>query len=115
MSNLDKVKPKIEVELGGKKRFLVFDFWAISLIEKETKKNFLTGDLLKEPSATDIIALVWAGLQKDEPKLAMEEVGRMIDFSNLPKVTEAIQKAFLAASPVEESVKKTPESEDEQP
>lgn len=109
MTTVDKVAPEVEIELGGKKRKLIFDFWSFCLLEKATGRNSLSGEMFTKPSATEIVTLVWAALQSTE-KLSIEEVGKMLSFKNMPMVTEAIQKAFdMSSIPVEALKKSQPE------
>lgn len=110
MSNIDKVGQGVEIELGGKIRHLVFDMWAFYLLERETGKNALNGELFTQPSATELVTLVWAAVQGSE-KLSMEQVGRMMPFSKLPDITKAIQIAFSHAAAPEDSLKKSPDAE----
>jgi hypothetical protein len=99
MSNLDKAVPKVDVTIGGKRRSLVFSLWAFALIEKETGKNTLNGEIFSSVNATELIAIVWAGLQASEPNLTMQEVGSMLDFGDIKDVTDAIGQAFSKAMP----------------
>ena len=103
--SLDKVSPGVEVKIGGKARKLVFNMWAFYLLEKETGKNVLQGEVFSNPTAKDILTLVWAGLQSSE-KISLEDLGKMIDFSNLAEISKAITEAFQQAA-VPEGEKKT--------
>ena len=93
-----------EIELMlDKKRKLVFDFNAICRLEEETGKNALAGDTWSNLTASDVRALLWGALLRDDPELSLSKVGELITFNNLPQITEAIQKAFEAAAVPEES------------
>lgn len=113
MTNIDKAAPGVEIEIGGKKRKLVFDMWAFYLLEKETGKNAISGEIFTKPSATDIIVLIWAALQHEE-KISLEAVGRMMSLTNLPVVTAAIQKAFDQVAIPVDALKKS-QADVEQP
>ena len=100
-SQVELVAPKVEIELGGKKRNLLFDFDALIKVEKATGKNAL-GEAFTNPSATVIATLVWAALQHEE-KITLEQVAKMLHFGNLSMVGDAIRKAFeLSAIPTED-------------
>jgi len=101
----DKAVPGVVVTIGGKERRLIFDFWAFFLIEKQTGKNALNGEMFTQPSVSDILTLLWAGLQTTE-KISMEDLGHMINFKDMPVLSEAIKQAFDQASPKEVDAKK---------
>ena len=99
----DKVVPSVELEIGGKKRLLAFDMWAYYLLEKQTGKNLLKGDLFNDPGLGDILTLTWAGLQTDakntKSPISLEQVCDALNFEDIPRVSEAIKLAFEKASP----------------
>jgi len=100
----NKVKPEIEIELGGKKRKLVFDFNALCKLEEMTGKNALDGETWQQPRASDIRILLWAALLRNEPELTLEDTGAMLTISSLSQVTESLRQAFESASmPADES------------
>jgi hypothetical protein len=103
--SLDKVSPGVEVKIGGKVRKLVFNMWAFYLLERETGKNVLQGELFSSPTSSDILTLLWAGLQSTE-KVSIEDLGKMVELSDLPDISKAITEAFQQAA-VPEGEKKT--------
>lgn len=105
--NGEKVSPGVSFTLGGKERKLVFNMWAFYLLEKETGKNALGGEMFNSLTATDLLILTWAAIQGDE-KLTLEQVGHMLTLADLPKLAEAIKQAFDQARPPE-----VPESKNE--
>lgn len=94
-----KASPDVEIELGGVRRKIVFNMWAFCQLETATGKNALSGEIWEQPSATDIVTLLWAALQQEEPSLTIEEVGRMMPFSKLSAVSDALKSAFESAMP----------------
>lgn len=114
MNNIEKVSPGVEIQLGGKTRKLIFNMWAFYLLEKATGKNALAGEVFMNPTATDLLTLVWAALQHEE-KVTIEEVGGMFSLQDIPEISRAIQKAFAQASPPseDEQKKEKPESANE--
>lgn len=103
--NGEKAVPGVPFILGGKERTLVFDMWAFYLLEKETGKNALGGEMFERLSATDLLILTWAAIQGSE-KLTLEQVGHMLQLANLPALAEAIKQAFDQAKPVESAESK---------
>lgn len=99
--NAQAAMPEIEIELD-KKRKLIFDFNAVCKLEEATGRNALSGETWNSLSAQDVRALLWGALLKDDPGLTIERVGQFINFQNLPKITEAIEKAFRNAAPTSE-------------
>lgn len=98
--SIDKVAPGVVFTLGGKKRKLVFDMWAFYLLEKETGKNALAGEMFEKISATDLLILTWAAVQSEE-KLTLEQVGHMLTLVDIPALADAIKLAFEQAKPIE--------------
>ena len=86
----DKVNPEVSLELGGKERKLVFDFWAFSEAERLTGKNYLSDGILNKPGFGEIMHLIWAGLQATEPNMMPKDVGRLMKVQETDKYLEAI-------------------------
>lgn len=84
---------------------------AISLIEKKFKKPVSKIDmdsLTMEETAT----IIWAGLQHEDKNLTPERVMDLIDeYSSLPKITKAMQKAFIDAFGGDEVAEESEEKE----
>ncbi|RMD51891.1 hypothetical protein D6827_01185 [Candidatus Parcubacteria bacterium] len=95
--NADKTNPSVKLKLGDKEYELRFTLGALRKLEKETGKNAFDGSALANPSASDITALIWAGLRNCE--LSIDEVGDLIDIKDLPVLTEKLQQAFAVAMP----------------
>lgn len=98
--NAEKANPGVPFMLGGKERKLVFDLWAFRLLEKETGKNALGGEMFENLTANDLLVLTWAAIQSDE-KLTLEQVGHMLTLADLPRLSDAIKLAFEQARPPE--------------
>ena len=88
----------VPLHFGGKQRLLRFDAAALVAVEDQT------GDLpaqvalrLTGASVKAAAVLLWAGLRWQDPDLTLEQVIEMIDLSELPKIGEAIDKAFTLA------------------
>jgi hypothetical protein len=102
MSDVKKAIPGVEITLGGEKYKLIFTMRSFMLVEKETGLNALDGNMFSPPSATNLITLLWAGLQHKQaggaPDLTIDEVGEMLSLSEMGEVAESIQKAFEEAT-----------------
>lgn len=99
MSNIDKVKPEVTIELGGKVRKISFTLGALSSIEKELGVNTLGNDFWKNLSARGIVVMLWAALRKNDPSLNIDDVGDMIDMSDLEPIMEKLKEALSTAMP----------------
>lgn len=110
MSNLDKAKPAVAIELGGRVRRVVFDLWAISIIEEERGEKFLLE--LKNLTIPKLLFLLWAGLVSDSPELdgvtseerraAQKKVVEWVNASGLKmeQVSKVVLEAFKNSSPL---------------
>jgi len=97
MSNAKKAKPGIDVELGGETLTLVFDLWALAEVERKTGKT--VSDLLGSGSMEGILVMLWAAARRFQPEITEEEVGHMIDFKDIPQLSDVLGKALSQASP----------------
>lgn len=99
MTNIQRAKPEVFIELGGKSRALSFTFGALATIEKELGVNTLGNDFWKNLTARGVVAMLWAALKKGDPELTIDQVGDMLDFSDLGNVMEKLKEAMTQASP----------------
>jgi hypothetical protein len=110
MSNLDKAKPAVAIELGGRVRRVVFDLWAISIIEEERGEKFLLE--LKNLTIPKLLFLLWASLVSDSPELdgatsedrriAQKKVVDWVNASGLQikQISKVVLEAFKNSSPL---------------
>lgn len=111
MSNHPKLNPVIEIDVGGEKVKLTFNLWTLYKIEEATGKNALDGATWLNPSAKDVISLLWAAWLLHDPKITMEDVAKKIDLVNIGPITEQLGKAFeLASGDDNEKNERTPET-----
>lgn len=85
---------KIAVHLD-KERNLAFPLMSLVRLKKEYGLSLQ--DLADEQKAQDIeniIKVIWAGLIHEDKELTVEDVGYMIDISELPAVSEKISMMF---------------------
>ena len=115
-----------------KERKLVFDLGAMSWFEKETGINIMTENIwlkrgklidvntkegvikIPEPeiSATNLLALLWACLLREDPNIKIEEVGHMVGNHNVVEVTIALMIAFNQGMPKKEDTEEPEKEED---
>jgi hypothetical protein len=87
---------RVEIKLGDgtKKRFLRFDFEAVSRLEEELGETLeITLRRAASLSARSICGLVWAGLLHAEPDITMKKVRAMIPLHNIKGILEIVTTA----------------------
>lgn len=109
-SNAEKAAPGIEITVGGKTHSLKYTLWSFCKIDEVTGKNPLDGATWASVSPKDILVLLWAGLQHEEPPPSLEELGRQISLAEIKDIAPAIQQAFGQSSPTVEEKKSSPHS-----
>jgi len=97
MSNVKKASPAVEVILNGKTRTLKLTLGAFAKLEEVTGKNALSDEAWADPTATTIVALVWAAL--NDETATMEEVGSWIWLSEVSTIAQLIKEAMEQAMP----------------
>lgn len=85
-------KTVVAIELGGKERHLYYNLNSLEVIEDLTGKNIT--EITENIRMRDLKILVYAGLKWEDKSLTVEQVGDMISFDEIGKVSEAIGKAF---------------------
>lgn len=86
---------KVAVTIGDKERTLAFP--VMSLIKLKKEFGIQLSDLSDEKKAQDmevILAVIYAGLIHEDKELDFEELGYMIDITDLPKISEALSEVF---------------------
>jgi hypothetical protein len=99
MSNADKVKPDVTIELAGKSRKLIFNFGTLALIEKELGTNTFSNEFWNNISANAVITILWAGLKKADPEITQEEIGESLNLSEISPIMAKIKEAMGLAQP----------------
>lgn len=105
---LDATLPDVSLIIGGKTRQLCFDFSAICTVERLTGLNLLKS-AVSEVSATNLRALLYAALLRDDPTLTLEEVSKWITMKNVGVIHQALVTAWFG------SVEDADQDADEQP
>ncbi len=114
--NTDKMNPVVAVTIGKLGEFkLEFNFWAIAQYKTLTGKNLLTGEI-DARDATDLVAVLWAGLVTHHPEFdgyfiggtppaqvqkSLKALGSAIDpFVNLGEISAKIIEALTRSKHV---------------
>ncbi len=95
---MNKAAPTATLYLDKERNFKL-DFKAFMAFEKISGKNVLSTSVWQDMSASNIVALLWAGLLHEEPTLTMEQVAGFIHPGNLQEVVNAIQQVFQLSMP----------------
>lgn len=113
MSNLDKADPNIFLDIGGRKRQLLYTLHSDKQLKRLTGRSLLKGIQADDPDF--VAALVWAGLiethkefdgkidQGGNPDQAIEaairQISSWIDFRRLSEIASIIGQAVEQAAP----------------
>ncbi len=108
-NGISELKPEVEIKIGGKPYKVCLTLEAFCLIEQETGKSALSGDLLKNDVST-ITLLAWAGSRDYSPELTLKEVREKMKIKELSDNYVILMKA-LAASFGSDTEKKSEEKE----
>lgn len=93
-SIMDEVKIALD-----KERSLKLTLNAMVKFEEATGKSLLKEADLFKMTATDLRALLWACLLHEDKALTLDQVGDMIDISNINIVAKKLGDAWTAALP----------------
>lgn len=95
----------VEIELGGKTRALRLTLHSLVVLKKD-----LGIDLMKNPQAAlegiaieQIEGFLWAFLRHEDPDLTPEQVGEMVDITDIPRIVDKIGELFDIALPDKDS------------
>ena len=104
MSNIKDMKSKVvEITLSdGVKRTLKYDLNAMAELEELYGNVEETFTKLEGGSFKAIRSVLWAGLLHEDQTLTEQQVGSLIDISNLQSLTSVLSGALEADMPVEE-------------
>lgn len=93
---LDPTLPDVELVLRGQSFHLAFDFNAICHAEKLTGLNLLTA-IVTDISASQLRALLWSAILKDNSGFTIDEVGSWITAHNAPTIHKALVAAWFGS------------------
>lgn len=120
MSLTDWLIEKVTVNLGGQEWRLAITYRVLLECENLTGFDMLrTVDILVNPTATSLRTLLTCILRRVDPGLSCWRVGSLLGPGDMPKVEEAIRKAYVASMPKPEKrrvrQKKKGETEETKP
>jgi hypothetical protein len=84
-----------KVVIGDKERTLAFPIMSLIRLKKEF--GIQLKDLQDKEKAEDmevILAIIYAGLIHEDKELSFEELGYMIDITDLPEISEKLSEVF---------------------
>ena len=90
------IAPIIPIELD-KQRNLKYTGKAFRLIEQQTGKNALTGEIWQEMNMGILATVLWAGLAHEDKDLTLDDVDELLHPGNQMYVMEQIHKAWTEA------------------
>jgi len=99
MGNVRDIRTKLIPIQLDKERHLKFDLNAFAELEDIYGDINNAFEAMQKGSIKAIRALLWAGLIHEDKTLTIEQVGSMIDMSNINEVVGAISKAISEALP----------------
>lgn len=94
---IDPTLPDVTLKIGGKVRHLAFDYHSIVTVEKLTGLNLLSEAF--EGSFTNLGALLYAALLRDDSTITLDEVGSWITFRTAPIISQAVISAWIGSIP----------------
>ena len=95
----DKTLPNVPLTIDGRTYSLCFDFNALAIAEELTGLNLLQSLDLQNLSVVKYRALLYSTLLKENPKITIEEVGKMVTLATLPAITIALVHAWTGSQP----------------
>jgi hypothetical protein len=88
------------LELGDKKYSLIYDFDAVMKAEDLTGMALLVGVDWSNVGVSRIRAMLYASLLTAQPDITLDEVTKLITFSNVLKIEQALVKAWRGPADV---------------
>lgn len=108
-AGLDPTLPDVTIEIGGRERQMAYHMVGIMEVEKLTGVNLLSAPI-SAPSNTEIVAMLYAALIRDDPKLPFTQVAGWVNPFNANVIHQAVLAAWYGSLP---DAEKTPPGEDE--
>ncbi len=94
MDNASIALPETFVSLGKDKFNLVPSFATFCRFEKVSGKNGLDPVTWLQPSATDLVMLLWAGIGGEKSGKTVDEVAELMSARHLEDVKRLVQDMF---------------------
>lgn len=97
----DPTLPDVSLMIDGQERHLSFDMEAICRVEQLTGLN-LFKSAVSEVNATNLRALLYAALLREDPTLTLEQVGKWITMRNVGNIHQALVTAWFGSIDAED-------------
>jgi hypothetical protein len=95
-----KANPKaLSIELEGKRYQLAFNFLAMAEFEDATGLDLRTGINIFSLKSKQLLALIWACMQINDPPPTLREVGLMINPGNSKDIIRQLAEHIISVSP----------------
>jgi hypothetical protein len=92
----DPLLPKVELIAGGQTYHLAYDFNAVVVAEEATGINLLAS-VVGEITARSLRGLLYASLLMAHPEITIEEVGKLIQPTNIGTIRQAVTSAWFGS------------------
>lgn len=97
----------VEIELGGKKRELMFDLGIMSDYEDLTGDNAIMDNLFENLTAKKLMAMLFCILKVNDSQITIDECGKMVNESNMANVILKLGEAWQGGKPKPDGKKKS--------
>lgn len=77
-----------------KPRNLLIDLNALAFIEETSGRSILTPKDWQKPTTKSICQMIHAFVRHEDPEVKFETIARGVNFQDMPKLTDAIAKAW---------------------
>ena len=99
MSHVNEIKIKPIPIVLDKPRTIVFDLNSFAELEESYGSVQAVLDEMAKGSIKALRLLLWAGLVHEQDNLTPKDVGRLIQFGDVPKLTDLLNGALETAQP----------------
>lgn len=99
MSHVNEIKIKPIPIVLDKPRTIVFDLNSFAELEESYGSVQAVLDEMAKGSIKALRLLLWAGLVHEQEDLTPKDVGRLIQFGDIPKLTDLLNSALEKAQP----------------
>ena len=95
---MPEVVPSIEIMLD-KPRHLKLTLGGMKRFDEVTGRNLLKGFNLEDMTTGELIAFIWCCLIWEDRKLSLEDIGFLLDITQLPEITEKLRGMVKVSVP----------------
>ena len=99
LQDISLKEQKVEIEIGGKTRTLLYDMFAFAELEKEYGDLAGVQAALGMGSIKSIMTMLRAGLLHEDENITIKEIGHGMNLRNLQDVVEKITIAIVNSLP----------------